>query len=89
MSEEGTLQGAVISPVLANIYLYYVFDLWAQAWRTRHTEKSMIIVRYADDIVCGFKHARQAKLFMADLRERLGAVSSLRLIDVATGRKQA
>jgi group II intron reverse transcriptase/maturase len=71
VNEEGTPQGAVISPLLANIYLHYVFDLWAQAWRKRHATGAMIIVRYADDIVCGFEHEREARGFMADLRARL------------------
>ena len=54
--EIGTPQGAVISPLLANIYLHYVFDLWAQQWRQRHAQGNIIIVRYADDIVVGFAH---------------------------------
>ncbi|WP_345892361.1 reverse transcriptase domain-containing protein [Mesorhizobium amorphae] len=54
VSERGTGQGSVISPLLANIYLHYVFDLWADRWRLREASGDMIIVRYADDIVVGF-----------------------------------
>ena len=60
-SEEGTPQGAVISPLLANIYLHYVFDLWAEQWRRRHARGDMIIVRYADDIVVGFEHRERRR----------------------------
>ena len=56
VSERGTGQGSVISPLLANVYLHYVFDLWAERWRHRETAGNMIIVRYADDLVIGFKH---------------------------------
>jgi hypothetical protein len=62
----GTPQGAVISPLLANIYLHYVFDLWAQQWRGRHAHGNVIIVRYADDIVAGFEHEADARRFLAD-----------------------
>jgi RNA-directed DNA polymerase len=71
VSEQGTPQGAVASPLLANVYLHYVFDLWAEQWRKRHAQGKMIIVRYADDIVCGFEHESKAKKFMDELRERL------------------
>ena len=67
----GTPQGAVISPLLANIYLHYVFDLWAQQWRKRHARGQVILVRYADDVVVGFEHAADAERFWADLRERM------------------
>jgi group II intron reverse transcriptase/maturase len=67
----GTPQGAVISPLLANIYLHHVFDLWAHQWRRRHAQGTVIIVRYADDIVAGFEHEADATRFMADLRERV------------------
>jgi group II intron reverse transcriptase/maturase len=70
-SEEGTPQGGVVSPVLANIYLHYVFDLWAQQWRKRGARGEMIIVRYADDFVVGFEHRSQADRFYPELRERL------------------
>jgi RNA-directed DNA polymerase len=71
VSEEGTPQGAVISPLLANVYLHYVFDLWAEQWRRRHASGDMIIVRYADDLVVGCEHEAEAVRFMDDLRERL------------------
>jgi group II intron reverse transcriptase/maturase len=58
----GTPQGAVISPLLANIYLHYVFDLWAKQWRQRHAHGDVIMVRYADDIVVGFEHQADAEL---------------------------
>jgi len=67
----GTPQGAVISPLLANIYLHYVLDLWARQWRHRHAQGNIIIVRYADDLVAGFEHRTDAERFLAALRERL------------------
>lgn len=70
-TEEGTPQGAVISPLLANIYLHYVFDLWAKWWREHQAQGQVIIVRYADDIVVGFEHAAEAEAFLADLRQRM------------------
>lgn len=70
-TEVGTPQGAVISPLLANIYLHYVFDLWANRWRRQHASGDMIIVRYADDIVVGFEHQRDAERFLAAWQERL------------------
>lgn len=70
-SEEGTPQGGVVSPVLANIYLHYVFDLWVQRWRTRQVRGAMIVVRYADDFVVGFEHRDEAERFWGELRERL------------------
>jgi RNA-directed DNA polymerase len=70
-TEEGTPQGAVISPLLANIYLHYVFDLWAKRWREHQAQGQVIIVRYADDIVVGFEHAAEAGAFLADLRQRM------------------
>ena len=70
-NEKGTGQGTVISPLLANIYLHYVFDLWAQRWRRREATGDMIIVRYADDIVVGFEHESDARRFWAAMRERL------------------
>jgi group II intron reverse transcriptase/maturase len=69
-TEEGTPQGATISPLLANVYLHYVFDLWAQQWRTRQARGEMIVVRYADDLVLGFQHESDAARFHVDLRER-------------------
>jgi len=70
-SETGTPQGATVSPLLANAYLHYVFDLWAQQWRRRHATGDMIIVRYADDVVLGFEYEAEAKRFLEELRERL------------------
>lgn len=67
----GTPQGAVISPLLANIYLHYVFDLWAHEWRQRHARGDVILVRYADDIVAGFEHLAEAEQFMAAMRDRM------------------
>jgi group II intron reverse transcriptase/maturase len=69
--EEGVPQGASASPLLANIYLHYVFDLWAHQWRTRHAHGDMIIVRWADDFVVGFEQREDAERFWADLRDRL------------------
>jgi len=69
--EVGTPQGAVISPLLANIYLHYVFDLWANQWRKRHAHGDVIMVRYADDIAVGFEHQADAERFWEDMRARL------------------
>jgi group II intron reverse transcriptase/maturase len=71
-SERGTPQGAVISPILANLYLHHVLDLWAQRWRKGHATGDVIVVRYADDVVLGFQHLGEAQRFLADLKERLG-----------------
>jgi RNA-directed DNA polymerase len=68
---EGTPQGSVISPLLANVYLHYVYDLWVQQWRTRHATGDMIVVRYADDTIVGFQHQGDARRFLNDLKERL------------------
>ena len=68
---EGTPQGAVASPLLANIYLHYVFDAWVAAWRKRRATGAMIVVRYADDTVVGFQHKGDAVAFRRDLDERL------------------
>ena len=65
--EEGTPQGGSASPLLANIYLHYVFDLWAQSWRRKHTRGDMIVVRFADDIVVGFQSEADAERYMAQL----------------------
>jgi len=70
-TEVGTPQGAVASPLLANIYLHYVFDLWANRWRVHHARGQVIIVRYADDIVVGFEHEAEAKRFRVDLQQRM------------------
>ena len=70
VSEKGTPQGAVASPLLANVYLHYVFDLWAQQWRRREATGNMIVVRYADDIVAGFEHEADARRFWDAMRTR-------------------
>jgi group II intron reverse transcriptase/maturase len=70
-SEEGTVQGGSISPLLANIYLHYVFDLWFQQWRRKRARGDVIAVRYADDFVVGFEHREEAERFLDELRERL------------------
>lgn len=67
----GTPQGAVISPLLANIYLHYVLDLWVQQWRTRHARGDVIVVRYADDFVLGFQSRSEAERFLRDLKARM------------------
>ena len=69
-NEEGTPQGASVSPLLANVYLHYVFDLWAQWWRNRFAEGDVVIVRFADDFTVGFEYQEDAQQFWADLRER-------------------
>jgi group II intron reverse transcriptase/maturase len=69
-SEEGTPQGGSISPLLANIYLHYVFDLWAHQWRRRHCRGRVSMVRYADDIVVGFEHHWEAEQFRQALGQR-------------------
>jgi RNA-directed DNA polymerase len=71
VSDRGTGQGSVASPLLANVYLHYVFDLWAERWRRREATGDMIIVRYADDIVVGFEQEADARRFWDTMRERL------------------
>ena len=68
--EAGTAQGASVSPLLSNVYLHYVFDLWADQWRRRHAHGDVVIVRFADDYVVGFEHREDAERFLADLRDR-------------------
>ena len=70
VSDRGTGQGSVISPLLANIYLHYVFDLWAERWRRREAAGDIIIVRYADDVVLGFQHENDARRFLDAMRAR-------------------
>jgi group II intron reverse transcriptase/maturase len=67
---QGTPQGASVSPLLANVYLHHVFDLWAHWWRQTQAHGDVVTVRYADDVVVGFEHERDAQRFLADLRER-------------------
>jgi RNA-directed DNA polymerase len=70
-TETGTAQGSVASPLLANIYLHYCFDLWAERWRHRQARGHIIYVRYADDIVAGFEYQEDAQRFLTELGERL------------------
>jgi len=70
-SEEGTPQGATISPLLANVYLHYAFDQWAEQWRRQEASGDMIVVRYADDFVVGFEHREDAERFQRELGDRL------------------
>jgi group II intron reverse transcriptase/maturase len=70
-TEMGSPQGSVASPLLANIYLHYVFDLWVDAWRKKHARGEVIVVRYADDNVLGFQHRADADCFLDAFRERL------------------
>lgn len=71
MMQKGSPQGATISPLLANIYLHYAFDLWVEQWRRKHAQGDVTIVRYADDFVLGFEHERDARRFQEALRQRL------------------
>jgi group II intron reverse transcriptase/maturase len=70
-TEVGTPQGAVVSPLLANIYLHYVFDLWVKHWRKHHATGDVVVVRYADDIVAGFEHRSDAERFLQQWKDRL------------------
>jgi RNA-directed DNA polymerase len=70
-SEVGTVQGGSVSPLLANIYLHYVFDLWVRQWRRTQARGEVIVVRFADDFVVGFEHHREAEQFLAALTQRL------------------
>jgi len=77
-TEVGTPQGAVISPLLANVYLHYVFDLWVEAWRKKVVRGDVIVVRYADDLVVGLGTLRTGKYAVNSLlRSRLLATSCL------------
>lgn len=67
----GTPQGAVISPLLANVYLHYVFDLWVEVWREKVASGNVMVVRYADDLVVGFQDRADAERFLGEFRERL------------------
>jgi group II intron reverse transcriptase/maturase len=70
-TKEGSPQGSVISPILANLYLHYVLDLWVEAWRKKLAHGQVMIVRYADDAVLGFEYREEAERFLEQLRERL------------------
>ena len=72
----GTPQGAVVSPLLANVYLHYVFDLWVEAWRKKVAKGDVIVVRYADDLVVGFQHRAEAERFLKEFRGAAGQVRS-------------
>lgn len=67
---EGSPQGASVSPLLANVYLHYVLDLWVQWWRRHHARGDVIIVRWADDFIVGFEYHEDAQRFLTELRER-------------------
>lgn len=75
VDEGGTPQGATISPLLANVYLHYVLDLWTQQWRARHATGDMVVVRFADDGVLGFEHEADAQRYLQEVRDRLAAFS--------------
>jgi len=70
-SSEGTPQGATVSPLLANVYLHYVLDLWIHEWRKTRTRGDVVVVRYADDFIVGFQYQSDAEQFLGELRERL------------------
>jgi group II intron reverse transcriptase/maturase len=70
-SEVGTVQGGSVSPLLANLYMHYVFDLWVQQWRRKRARGDVIAVRFVDDFVVGFEHRQEAEQFLIELRERL------------------
>ncbi len=70
-TKAGTPQGAVISSLLANVYLHYVFDLWIEVWRQKVASGDVVVVRYADDLVVGFQHRNDAERFLGEFRERL------------------
>src|SRR2546421_1264308 len=69
-TEQGSPQGASVSPLLANVYLHYVLDVWADWWRRRRAHGDVIIVRWADDFIVGFEHEQDARRFLDELRER-------------------
>jgi group II intron reverse transcriptase/maturase len=69
--QTGTAQGSVISPLLANVYLHYSFDLWVNVWRQRWAQGEVVVIRYADDCITGFQYQTDADRFLENLRERL------------------
>jgi group II intron reverse transcriptase/maturase len=69
--QTGTPQGSVISPLLANVYLHYAFDLWVDVWRKKYAQGEVVVVRYADDVILGFQYQTDADRFLANLRKRL------------------
>ena len=70
----GTPQGAVVSPLIANVYLHYVFDLWAEVWRKKIATGEKIVVRYADDLVVGFEHRHEARGFLQEFGGESGGL---------------
>ncbi len=70
LPEEGVPQGGSVSPLLANIYLHYVLDLWAEQWRGKHAHGDLIVVRFADDFIVGFQHQGDAQRFLREMGER-------------------
>jgi RNA-directed DNA polymerase len=70
-TESGTPQGSVVSPLIANVYLHYAFDLWADVWREKVAKGDMIVVRYADDLVVGFQHRTDAERFLREFKDRM------------------
>jgi hypothetical protein len=80
----GTPQGGIVSPILANIYLHYVLDLWTERSVRRQNRGRMVYMRYADDFVCGFEHEAEARDYLAALRERLGKFG-LKLAETKSG----
>jgi group II intron reverse transcriptase/maturase len=73
-TQTGSPQGSVISPLLANIYLHYAFDLWVDVWRKKWAQGDVVVVRYADDIILGFQHQTEADHFLENFREQAGKV---------------
>jgi RNA-directed DNA polymerase len=71
-TKTGSPQGSVISPLLANIYLHYTFDLWVDMWRKKWAHGEVVVIRYADDVISGFQHQADADRFLENVRERLG-----------------
>jgi len=71
-TKTGSPQGSVISPLLANIYLHYAFDLWVNVWRKKWAHGEVVVIRYADDIILGFQHQADADRLLENLQERLG-----------------
>jgi retron-type reverse transcriptase len=88
--EAGTPQGGSASPLLANVYLHYVFDLWVRRWRKRQTRGDLIVVRFADDIVLGFQYKSDAERFWQELAQRMRQFrlelhpDKTRLVELAT-----
>src|SRR5881409_224416 len=71
-TQTGSPQGSVISPLLANIYLHYTFDLWVNVWRKKYAQGEVVVIRFADDTIAGFQYQTDADHFLENLRERLG-----------------